>query len=106
MRPSLAPPGVSGPPWRKFVRSRRNRVVGCRGDDDLEILPLVVEGTVGSTGEEFFKDLVSHLATAIGVPFAAISEFTGDGARVRTRALWPRGRIEENFEYDLDGTPL
>jgi PAS domain S-box-containing protein len=73
--------------------------------DDLEALRTVVEGTAGSTGEEFFKELVRHLATALGVPFAAISEFAGVNTRVRTLAFWARGRIQENFEYDLAGTP-
>jgi formate hydrogenlyase transcriptional activator len=72
---------------------------------DLDILRAIVEGTAGSTGEEFFQSLVRHLASALGVPFAAISEFAGVNTRVRTIAFWARGRIHENFEYDLAGTP-
>src|SRR5580692_2505213 len=72
---------------------------------DLDVLRAIVEGTAGSTGEEFFEDLVRHLTTAIGVPFAAISEFAGVHTRVRTLAFWARGQIQENFEYDLAGTP-
>src|SRR5260370_21502846 len=73
--------------------------------DDLDILRAVVEGTAGSTGEQFFQDLVRHLASAIGVPFAAISEFAGANTRVRTLAFWGRGRLQGNFEYDLAGPP-
>jgi formate hydrogenlyase transcriptional activator len=73
--------------------------------DDLAILRAVVEGTAGSTGEEFFQDLVRHLTSAIGVPFAAISEFASVNTRVRTLAFWAQGKIQENFEYDLAGTP-
>src|SRR5580658_4856404 len=73
--------------------------------DDLDILRAIVEGTAGSTGEEFFQDLVRHLASAIGVPFAAISEFAGVNTRVRTLAFWAHGQIQQNFEYDLPGTP-
>jgi PAS domain S-box-containing protein len=73
--------------------------------DDLDTLRAIVEGTAGSTGEEFFQALVRHLASAIGVPFAAISEFGGVNTRVRTRAFWARGRVQDNFEYDLPGTP-
>src|SRR5271155_2644130 len=72
---------------------------------DLDILRAIVEGTAGSTGEEFFEDLVRHLTSAIGVPFAAISEFAGVSTRVRTLAFWARGQLQENFEYDLAGTP-
>src|SRR3954463_16789442 len=73
--------------------------------DDLDLLRAIVEGTAGSTGEEFFRDLVRHLASAIGVPFAAISEFARVNTRVRTLAFWARGQIQENFEYDLPGPP-
>jgi formate hydrogenlyase transcriptional activator len=73
--------------------------------DDLDILRAIVEGTAGSTGKEFFQDLVRSLTSAIGVPFAAISEFAGVNTRVRTLAFWARGKIQENFEYDLQGTP-
>jgi formate hydrogenlyase transcriptional activator len=79
---------------------------GERADhDDLGILRAIVEGTAGSTGEQFFEDLVRHLTSAIGVPFAAISEFAGVNTRVRTLAFWAHGQIQENFEYDLPGTP-
>jgi formate hydrogenlyase transcriptional activator len=73
--------------------------------DDLHILRAIVEGTAGSTGEEYFQALVRHLASALGVPFAAISEFAGVNTRVRTLAFWARGQIQDNFEYDLPGTP-
>jgi hypothetical protein len=65
--------------------------------DDLNILRAIVEGTAGSTGEEYFQALVRHLASAIGVPFAAISEFAGVNTRVRTLAFWARGQIQDNF---------
>src|SRR5580693_3154151 len=89
----------------------RPRTAGGKGlsanedHDDLDILRTIVEGTAGSTGEEFFQDLVRHLTSAIGVPFAAISEFASVNTRVRTLAFWAQGRIQENFEYDLQGTP-
>jgi PAS domain S-box-containing protein len=72
---------------------------------DLPILRAIVEGTAGSSGAEFFQALVRHLASAMGVPFAAISEFAGVNTRVRTLAFWARGQIQDNFEYDLAGTP-
>jgi formate hydrogenlyase transcriptional activator len=77
----------------------------CAAQDDLDILRVVVEGTASSTGEAFFKDLVRHLAEALGVPFAAISEFSDVNTRVRTLAFWADQRIQDDFEYDLAGTP-
>jgi PAS domain S-box-containing protein len=73
--------------------------------DDLDTLRAIVEGTACSTGEEFFQALVRHLASAMGVPFAAVSEFGEVNTRVRTLAYWSEGRIQDNFEYDLAGTP-
>src|SRR5262245_46231500 len=73
--------------------------------DNLNSLRAIVEGTAGNTGKEFFQALVRHLASALGVPFAAISEFAGVNTRVRTLAFWARGEIQDNFEYDLSGTP-
>jgi PAS domain S-box-containing protein len=90
---------------------KSGRVEGGNGSSatavpaDLPLLREIVEGTAGSTGEEFFQALVRHLASAIGVPFAAISEFAGVNTRVRTLAFWARGKIQNNFEYDLAGTP-
>jgi hypothetical protein len=73
--------------------------------DDLDLLRGIVEGAAASTREESFQDLVRHRASAIGVPFAASSEFAGVDRRVRTLAFWARGQIQENFEYDLSGIP-
>jgi hypothetical protein len=73
--------------------------------DELNTLRAIVEGTAGSTGEEYLQALVRHLASALGVAFAAISEFAGANTRVRTLAFWARGQRQDNFEYDLPGTP-
>jgi hypothetical protein len=65
--------------------------------DDLNILRAIVEGTAGSTGEQYFQALVRHLTAAIGVPFAAISEFAGVNTRVRTLAFWAGGTDSREF---------
>ena len=39
-------------------------------------LRTIVEGTAGSTGEQFFHALVKQLASVLGVRYAFISEFT------------------------------
>jgi len=102
---SLDGPCTPDAPSASSEASGGNGALASAVHDDHEILRAIVEGTAGSTGEEFFQDLVHHLTSAIGVPFAAISEFAGVDTRVRTLALWARGKIQENFEYDLAGTP-
>jgi formate hydrogenlyase transcriptional activator len=74
-------------------------------DDEFVALRAIVEGTARSTGEVFFESLVRHLATAIGVSYAFVAEFAQVPTRVRTLAYWGRGKILENIEFDLHGTP-
>jgi PAS domain S-box-containing protein len=84
---------------------RGNEPLAPAVPDDLHTLRDIVEGTAGSTGEEYFQALVRHLASTLGVSFAAITEFVGANTRVRTLAFWARGQSQDNFEYDLSGTP-
>jgi PAS domain S-box-containing protein len=72
--------------------------------DEIAALRAIVEGTVGSTGDEFFRSLVRHLAAAIDVSNAFVAEFKGN-TRVRTLAYCRRGKIVDNVEWDVRGTP-
>ena len=47
----------------------------------------------------------SILHRRCSVKFAFVAEFARSQARVRTLAYWGKGRIKENIEFDLDGTP-
>lgn len=66
----------------------------------------IVEGTARETGEKFFRSLVRHLAQALQCRYAFIGRVKGDRRdKVHTQAVWAGGRIVENFEYNLAGTP-
>src|SRR5277367_3969678 len=67
--------------------------------DELRILRSILEGTARSTGEQFFQSLVRHLAAAIDVSFAFVTEFTEVNTRVHTLAFWFRDGIHDNIEY-------
>ena len=41
----------------------------------------------------------------MGVSYAFVAEFAQVPTRVRTLAYWGRGKVLENIEFDLDGTP-
>jgi PAS domain S-box-containing protein len=72
---------------------------------DDRALRAIVEGVEATTGEEFFRSLVRHLAAALDVDYAFVSEFTADRQAFRTVALWGRGAIMPNAVSPLVGTP-
>ncbi len=79
------------------------------GLTDGDLLLRLLEGTARATGERFFESLVGNLSLAMGVAYAFVAEFAGEpsrnGTRVRTRALWGRGALLANVDYELAGTP-
>jgi PAS domain S-box-containing protein len=68
-------------------------------------LRAIVQGVVADTGDRFFSSLVQHLAAALNVPYAFVTEFAEDRTRFRSLALWARGSLAPNFEVPLAGTP-
>jgi PAS domain S-box-containing protein len=71
-----------------------------------DALRLIVEGTSGATGEEFFRCLVKALASAFGFRHALVGEVSGPKRdRIRTLAVWTDKDFAENFKYRLAGTP-
>ena len=74
---------------------------------EMAALRAIVEGTAHSTGEEFFRTLVRHLARAVDAQYVFVAEFTSpdNDMQVRTIALWAKDRIADNLEWTLEGTP-
>ena len=71
-----------------------------------DVLQLIVAGTGPTVGTDFFESLVRHLAGALRVRYAFVSELCGEHRqRVRTVAWWEGTGIGDNFEYALAGTP-
>ncbi len=68
-------------------------------------LRAIIEGVEAETGAPFFPSLVRHLAAALQVQYAFVSEFSEDRQRFRTRAVWGQGDFLPNFEIPLAGTP-
>jgi formate hydrogenlyase transcriptional activator len=96
---------ISLPTSDKFTAKVSVRVPSTSNDDEIAALRAIVEGTARSTGEVFFKSLVSQLASAVGVSYAFVAEFAGAKTRVRTIAYWGPDGLLPNVEFDLDGTP-
>jgi signal transduction histidine kinase len=71
-----------------------------------ELLWWIARSTSPLVGEEFFRTLVSHLGTALGLTVVFVAEcLDWPTSRVRTLACWNRTSLRENFEFDLRGTP-
>ncbi|MBD2040002.1 PAS domain S-box protein [Microcoleus sp. FACHB-672] len=71
-----------------------------------ETLQNIVAGTASVTGEEFFPALVRHLAAALDVRYALVSQAKGDPIeKLQTLAFWAGDQLEENFDYNLADTP-
>jgi formate hydrogenlyase transcriptional activator len=65
----------------------------------------LVEGTAAHTGPEFFSALVKHLAFALGVNGAWVTELCPDGRRLRALAFWLQDRYVPDYEYTIENTP-
>ncbi len=57
-----------------------------------------------SLGHDFYRDLALHLTSSLQVDFAMIAELT-PSHQAETRVLCFQQQVEENFCYDLAGTP-
>jgi formate hydrogenlyase transcriptional activator len=71
-----------------------------------ETLRHITEGTAGSTGDEFFRSLVKHLARALQVRYSFVAECTDESKKnVRMLAFWQGEDFGNNIEFPLAGTP-
>lgn len=70
-----------------------------------ETVRVIVEGPASVTGDDFFRSLVSNLASALRVRYVFVSEFTDVNTRVRSLAFCTAEGFLDNFEYDLVNTP-
>jgi len=70
------------------------------------ILHTIAEGVSGTTGIAFFTSLVQYLSKVLDMDHALISIFDEqEEGKVQTLAVSVHGKSQENFSYDLTGTP-
>ena len=71
-----------------------------------QVLLKIVAGTYAQVGGDFFRSLVCHLAEALHVQYAFITECVDvPTTQVRTLAFWTGKDFGANFQYALAGTP-
>jgi PAS domain S-box-containing protein len=63
----------------------------------------LIEGTAATTGQNFFSALVQHIAQALNVAYAAVSEKVGD--KVQILALWGDQKLYPPFCYTILAVP-
>ncbi|MEH1869380.1 MAG: GAF domain-containing protein [Nostoc sp.] len=67
------------------------------------ILQKLVTGTAAVTGEDFFPALVHHIAEALNVRYALVSQLVGD--KLHTLGFWANGALQPSISYHLAHTP-
>ncbi len=91
---------------KRAGEKRKDPVPAADGERAEEALRQIVEGISSKVGEQFFRALVRHLAAALKVRFAFVSEqLDPEGARLRLVAFWEGDDYGESFEYSTQGTP-
>jgi formate hydrogenlyase transcriptional activator len=71
-----------------------------------QALPTIAEHTVDALAGDFFSSLVRHLALALEVRYAFVTECVdGEGMRVRSLASWSGDKFGPSFEYETAPTP-
>ena len=68
-------------------------------------LRAVVEGTVSSTGDAFYRALVENLADALDTRGAWVTSYDRDARKLRALAFRFGGEWVEDFIYWVEGTP-
>src|ERR1041384_2800923 len=69
-----------------------------------ELLRAIIQGTAATTGTQFFRSLVRHLAEGLHVRFAFVAECLPN-LRARSLAFFQDQDFGADFEYALPGTP-
>src|SRR6516165_9648114 len=104
------------PPMNASDPKRGNEALAAprAGEDDSgrlfkakraeHLLNAIIQGTTATTGTQFFRSLVKHLAEGLDVRFAFIAECLPN-LRARSLAFFQDKDFGEDFEYSLPGTP-
>jgi PAS domain S-box-containing protein len=93
-------------------RTRRDLMKGTFRQDSFllarhqadEFLRSLVERTITSTGVQFLRELVRHVAAALNIRYSFVGYLLPD-SRIRVLAFWKGDGYLEGVEYGIEGTP-
>ncbi|ESA34751.1 multi-sensor hybrid histidine kinase [Leptolyngbya sp. Heron Island J] len=78
------------------------RDIGDRKQAERQLQELI-EATAATTGKDFFPALVRHIAAALDVNYAIVTELVGD--ELRALAFWANGTLHSPISYHPAKTP-
>jgi len=71
-----------------------------------ESMRKLAEGMSTTASQSFFESLVENLARTLDVDYALVAKVDRENPGIaKTVAVYAKGEIVDNLEYDLDGTP-
>ncbi len=73
--------------------------------DRAELLEAMLEGTATSIGDEFLSALMVTLVSVFKIRYAAIGRLLGNHNEIRTIRFCADGKLLDNLNYPLAGTP-
>jgi PAS domain S-box-containing protein len=82
-----------------------NRQTTSASRVDQGVVQEIFNGVAAETGEAFFDALVRHLARALEVQSAWVTEWLPEESRLRALSFWSMGRHVPDYEYRIQGTP-
>ncbi len=85
---------------RDISEAKERETALMRSENTLQNL---VAGTAAVTGEDFFPALAKHIAEALHVKYALVTELVGD--RLHALAFWAHGAIQPPINYFPAYTP-
>jgi len=86
------------------VAARCGGILDTSPERAAELLHAIIQGTAATSGTNFFRSLVKHLAEGLHVRFAFIAECLPN-LRARSLAYFQDNNFGADFEYALPGTP-
>jgi len=86
------------------VAARCGGILDASPERAAELLHAIIQGTAATSGTNFFRSLVKHLAEGLHVRFAFVAECLPN-LRARSLAYFQDNNFGADFEYALPGTP-
>ncbi|GBO52344.1 circadian input kinase A [Pseudanabaena sp. lw0831] len=78
------------------------RDISDRKQSEIALQNLIA-GTATTTGQDFFPALVSHIAKALNVSHALVTELVDD--ELHSLAFWGNGLLQPTFSFNIAKTP-